>query len=131
MKSGLYACAGASATASAAACAKRFDDPITNESKVYFGFSPIPTRSPPGTPSGPGRPRPDPERVEVVLGVQPDSDRLAPVHLAGLGPLTVALGHGELDPPLVTGRVAHGRADPADEVALDQVAREVVPHGEG
>src|SRR5215472_12147016 len=38
MKSGLYACAGASATASAAACAKRFDEPITNESKVYFGF---------------------------------------------------------------------------------------------
>src|SRR6185503_2402163 len=31
-------CAGASATASAAACAKRFDEPITNESKVYFGF---------------------------------------------------------------------------------------------
>src|SRR5580765_2729610 len=40
MKSGLYACAGASATASAAACANRFDEPITNESKVYFGFMP-------------------------------------------------------------------------------------------
>src|SRR2546423_11434042 len=40
MKSGLYACAGASATARAAACAKRFDDPITNESNVYFGFMP-------------------------------------------------------------------------------------------
>src|SRR3954464_2550466 len=40
MKSGLYACAGASATASAAACAKRFDEPITNESKVYFGLIP-------------------------------------------------------------------------------------------
>src|SRR5881398_10656 len=39
MKSGLYACAGASATASAAACAKRFDEPITKWSKVYFGFS--------------------------------------------------------------------------------------------
>src|SRR5215218_176689 len=38
MKSGLYAWAGASATASAAACAKRFDEPITNESNVYFGF---------------------------------------------------------------------------------------------
>src|SRR5580765_2723009 len=45
MKSGLYACAGASATASAAAWAKRFDDPITNESNVYLGFSPIPTGS--------------------------------------------------------------------------------------
>src|SRR5919204_2040629 len=39
MKSGLYACAGASATASAAACANRFDDPITNESNVYLGLS--------------------------------------------------------------------------------------------
>ena len=36
MKSGLYAWAGASATASAAACANRFDEPITNESNVYF-----------------------------------------------------------------------------------------------
>src|SRR5919197_721421 len=41
MKSGLYACAGASATASAAACAKRFDEPMTNESKVYFGLRPL------------------------------------------------------------------------------------------
>src|SRR6266542_3902306 len=42
MKSGLWACAGASATASAAAWAKRFDEPMTNESKVYFGFIPPP-----------------------------------------------------------------------------------------
>src|SRR5512133_2754445 len=40
MNRGLYACAGASATARAAACANRFDDPITNRSKVYFGFIP-------------------------------------------------------------------------------------------
>ena len=40
MKSGLYAWAGASATASAAAWAKRLDEPITKESKVYFGFMP-------------------------------------------------------------------------------------------
>src|SRR6185503_5189027 len=40
MKSGLYACAGASATASAAACAKRFDEPITKLSNVYFGLAP-------------------------------------------------------------------------------------------
>ncbi len=40
MKSGLYACAGASATASAAACANRFDDPMTKLSNVYFGFVP-------------------------------------------------------------------------------------------
>src|SRR5512133_852083 len=40
MNRGLYACAGASATARAAACANRFDDPITNRSNVYFGFIP-------------------------------------------------------------------------------------------
>src|SRR2546429_1609180 len=40
MKRGLYACAGASATASAAACANRLDEPITKRSKVYFGFIP-------------------------------------------------------------------------------------------
>src|SRR6266576_1667540 len=43
MKSGLYACAGASATARAAACAKRFDEPITNRSNVYLGFMPAST----------------------------------------------------------------------------------------
>src|SRR5215211_1089148 len=45
MKSGLYACAGASATASAAAWANRFDEPITNESKVYFELNPTPSES--------------------------------------------------------------------------------------
>jgi hypothetical protein len=40
MKSGLYACAGASATASAAAWANRFDDPMTKESKVYLALNP-------------------------------------------------------------------------------------------
>jgi hypothetical protein len=38
MKSGLYALAGASATATAAAWANRFDCPMTKLSKVYFGF---------------------------------------------------------------------------------------------
>ena len=33
MNSGLYALAGASATALAAACANRFEEPITNVSK--------------------------------------------------------------------------------------------------
>src|SRR5438876_6394001 len=47
MKSGLYACAGASATASAAACANRFDEPITNRSNVYFGFMPESSAPPP------------------------------------------------------------------------------------
>src|SRR6266550_9165503 len=51
MKSGLYACAGASATARAAACAKRFDEPITKRSKVYFGFIPAST-APPERPLG-------------------------------------------------------------------------------
>src|SRR5712691_9380570 len=56
MKSGLYACAGASATASAAAWAKRFDEPITKESNVYFALKP-PLSGRPGmrsTTAGPG-----------------------------------------------------------------------------
>src|SRR5262245_61458263 len=44
MNSGLYACAGASATASAAACANRFEEPITKRSNVYFGFVTITSR---------------------------------------------------------------------------------------
>src|SRR6201996_7455258 len=44
MNSGLYALAGASATATAAAWANRLLDPITNVSNVYLGFS----RAPPG-----------------------------------------------------------------------------------
>ncbi|GGK61078.1 hypothetical protein Ppa06_24970 [Planomonospora parontospora subsp. parontospora] len=39
MNSGLYALAGASATATAAAYAKRLLEPMTKVSKVYFGFS--------------------------------------------------------------------------------------------
>ena len=39
MNSGLYALAGASATATAAACANRLLAPMTKVSKVYFGFS--------------------------------------------------------------------------------------------
>ena len=38
MKSGLYAFAGASATATAAACANRLLDPMTNESNWYLGL---------------------------------------------------------------------------------------------
>src|SRR6476469_2289727 len=38
MNSGLYARAGASATATAAACANRLDAPITNVSNVYFSL---------------------------------------------------------------------------------------------
>src|SRR5262245_31907601 len=39
MNNGLYARAGASATATAAACANRLDAPITNVSNVYFSLS--------------------------------------------------------------------------------------------
>ena len=39
MSSGLYALPGASATATAAAWANRFDEPITKVSKMYFGLS--------------------------------------------------------------------------------------------
>src|SRR3954468_12955825 len=41
MKSGLYDCAGDSATASAAAWAKRLLAPITNTSNVYLGLMPV------------------------------------------------------------------------------------------
>ena len=39
MNRGLYALAGASATATAAACANRLEAPMTKVSKRYFGFS--------------------------------------------------------------------------------------------
>src|SRR6266704_1154885 len=39
MNSGLYALAGASATATAAACAKRLLEPMTKVSNRYFGLS--------------------------------------------------------------------------------------------
>src|SRR5438094_402126 len=39
MNRGLYAFAGDSATAKAAACANRFEAPMTNVSKVYRAFS--------------------------------------------------------------------------------------------
>ena len=39
MNSGLYARAGASEAATAAACANLFDEPMTNVSNVYLPFS--------------------------------------------------------------------------------------------
>ena len=46
MNSGLYAFAGASATATAAAWAKRLDWPMTKLSNVYFGLSRVSLREP-------------------------------------------------------------------------------------
>ena len=61
MNKGLYAFAGASATATAAACAKRLEAPMTNVSKRYFGFrravgSPGPVAGAGCAASGPGAP---------------------------------------------------------------------------
>ena len=50
MNSGLYALAGDSATATAAAWANRLDEPMTNVSNVYFGLSRLPP-----SPAGRGR----------------------------------------------------------------------------
>src|SRR5829696_791132 len=50
MNSGLYAFAGASATATAAACANRLLEPMTKVSKVYFGFSRAGSTRPAGRP---------------------------------------------------------------------------------
>ena len=47
MNSGLYALAGDSATATEAACANRFDEPMTNVSNMYFGLSRLPPLSAP------------------------------------------------------------------------------------
>ena len=66
MKSGLYAWAGASATASAAACANRFDEPITNESKVYFWLISNAGRA--GVAGFRHRPR----RLDLLLDREPD-----------------------------------------------------------
>src|SRR4029450_13546928 len=43
MNSGLYAFAGDSATATAAACANRFDEPMTNVSNMYLGLRRFPS----------------------------------------------------------------------------------------
>ncbi len=60
MNSGLYAFAGDSATATAAACANRLDEPMTNVSNVYFGFSRLPPESTPGLAPGRRSSRPVP-----------------------------------------------------------------------
>ena len=110
MKSGLYACAGASATASAAAWAKRFDEPITNRSNVYFGLDPAaePARSGAGRSAArrPRRPAAAAGRAAPALGTVSCTRRSWPVASLTAG------------------------ADQPEEVALDPLAREVVRHGE-
>ena len=101
MKSGLYACAGASAIASAAACANRFDEPITNESNVYFGLIAAPSGR--GTASTGG------------LGEE-HRDRGGP--------------HDELEPAIAPERVGHAGAHEMGEPALDLLAGEIRRDGE-
>src|SRR4051794_27479242 len=50
MSSGLYALPGASAAATAAACANRFEEPITKVSKTYLGLSRVSSTLPPDGP---------------------------------------------------------------------------------
>ena len=116
MKSGLYACAGASATASAAACAKRLDEPMTKESKVYFVLKP-PLSGLLGW-------------IRSTTGVRLRR-RAAAVPSGSMRELgSGRLGDPQLDRPLVAGDVADRRADQAEEVALDPVAREIVRDAE-
>src|SRR5690606_25721767 len=92
MNSGLYALAGDSATAMAAACANRLEGPITNVSNRYLGLSRLPPdcttqRSPrPGPLSlGSTRPRAGPSR--------PRSARPRSI-AAGIGPGPLAAAGG-------------------------------------
>jgi hypothetical protein len=109
MKSGLYACAGASATASAAACAKRFDEPITKRSNVYFGLSSTSTS-----------PRAVPWRTHRGAARRPVSS------IARRGGAGRALGHREADGGALRARLGCRAHHDVEESALDPVAREVV-----
>src|SRR5439155_163177 len=66
MNSGLYALAGDSATATAAACANRFDEPMTNVSNMYFGLSRLPS---PGLGVGRRSSRPVPALADGRSGI--------------------------------------------------------------
>src|SRR5437868_6578427 len=90
MNNGLYALAGCSATATAAACANRFDEPITNVSNVYFGLRRACSDAPEPCP-------PPPEEPEPVLGPPGAPDAPGPLPV-GPGPLPPGPG-----PPLGPG----------------------------
>src|SRR6266704_3677307 len=87
MNSGLYALAGASATATAAACANLLLEPMTKVSKVYFGFSLVGVVRPVGLARDPmsrmvrqpGRSRAKGQRAVV----HPEPLRCSAVGLAG------------------------------------------------
>src|SRR5215831_186738 len=87
MNSGLYALAGASATATAAAWANLLLEPMTNVSNVYLGFSRAwagrgaPGAGPGAEPSPPGRPPPRPGpsgRSPPRFAARPNSPAPAP-----------------------------------------------------
>ena len=88
MNSGLYAFAGDSATATAAAWANRLDEPMTNVSNVYFGLSRLPPsrRSPAEPAVGAGRCLAGP-RVPTArgCGAAPRSHRAGTAGRAGVG----------------------------------------------
>ncbi len=75
MNSGLYALAGDSATATAAAWANRLDEPMTNVSNMYFGFSRLPV--------SPGLPRSSRCWATWPPGRLPLSGRCRPGPLSG------------------------------------------------
>ena len=113
MKSGLYAWAGASATDSAAACAKRFDAPMTNWSKVYRGFS-VPAAH--------------------AVSLRGGATRLGQRELRGL--VVVCFGgpaHGvdeELDVDVAAGGIAQGVVEQAAVAGPDPLARDRAGNGE-
>ena len=113
IRSGLYAWPGASATASAAACEKRLDEPMTNDSNVYFGRKLVPAL---------GRAAPARALAARVRRVR----WLA--RFEGLCRVIVADDREAHLEPLA--RLARRLADQLAEVAFDPGARELVRHAD-
>ncbi len=112
IRSGLYACPGASATASAAACENRLDEPMTNDSNVYFGRKLVP-RSLAGARAGARCSRCDGclvARLGCFCRIVVSDDREA--HLEPLA------------------RLARRLSDQLAEVPFDPRARELVRHAD-
>ena len=112
MKSGLYDCAGDSATASAAAWAKRLLAPITNTSNVYLGLMPV--AAPKRASSG--------GAVAGCTGSAVDLDHVGQVGLAGSGRRLRHLD-AQFDHQVV---LRCGRVQQAGEVTLDPALGELV-----